>query len=387
MHWSWRIGSLGGIAIRIHATFPLVLIWALFLVGTPSRYGWAAAATMLGLTLLLFVCVLLHELGHGLVATRLGVPVRDITLLPIGGVARMERMTDRPSYELLITAAGPLVNLLIAAAIGAALLATGRSDGVDDLFRVLSPTFAARSGLRQPELLLRALLLTNLFLALFNLLPAFPLDGGRILRALLALGIGFDRATQVAVTVGQSIAFLLVGLYLAPTVTGARAFQPSPGLLFIALFVFVFAGQEGQLQRVRRVLRHVSARQALRGPDATLAPEQPLAMALQQSLWSNQRDFAVVVEGRLVGLLSRNELQQGIRRHGPDASVGQVMRTRFPVAEADENLFDVQQRMAADGTSAIPVVEFDRYLGLLTLESIWRHYSAAAAGDEQRRVV
>src|SRR2546428_670280 len=195
MRWSWKIATVAGIEIRVHVTFPLLLIW-LFWAG--ANRGIAQAAEGVAFILAVFGCIVLHEFGHALTGRRFGVVTRDITLLPIGGVARLDRIPRHPKQEVAIALAGPLVNVVIA---GALLLFMQLSPGkyvIGDQ-AMLERSFAAR------------LFLFNVVVTLFNLIPAFPMDGGRVLRALLAMRLDYVRATRVAANVGQAIA-LLFGL-------------------------------------------------------------------------------------------------------------------------------------------------------------------------------
>src|SRR5437660_7992016 len=213
MRWSWRIGRIAGIDLYVHMTFLILLGW----VGLSyylARHSARDALSGIGFILALFGIVVLHELGHALTARRFGITTRDITLLPIGGVARLERIPDQPKQELLIAIAGPLVNVAIAAILFFILNVRGTFSDLSDLSN-LHVGMTAK------------LMLVNVFLVVFNLIPAFPMDGGRILRALLAMRMNYARATRIAATVGQGLAFVF-GLW--------GLFGPNPMLVFIALF-------------------------------------------------------------------------------------------------------------------------------------------------------
>ena len=222
MGWSFKLGRISGINIQVHFTFFLILIWGAFNFG-----GSAGPLYGLLVTVTLFTLVLLHELGHSVAAMAYGIRVRDITLLPIGGVARLERMPEKPIQEFVVALAGPAVNVLLAIIL--APIVFGLAGGLGPM--VLS--MRSQPGLTG---LLTFLLTANISLALFNLLPAFPMDGGRIFRAVMGTFLSFERATTVAVTVGRVLA---VGLGIFGLINGQFF------LALIALFIFTASGQEG----------------------------------------------------------------------------------------------------------------------------------------------
>src|SRR6266568_3171246 len=207
MRWSWKIGRLAGINVYLHATFLLLIIFILFIYWMEGQSALLALRGV-AFALVMFACIVLHELGHALTARKYGIRTRDIILLPIGGVARLERMPEEPRQELLVALAGPAVDVVIAAAVSVLLAAAGSP-----------PTLKQLGNLRWVGgHFLTEVVTMNVWLALFNLLPAFPMDGGRVLRALLATRLEYTQATQIAAQVGQGMAFLfgLVGLFLNP---------------------------------------------------------------------------------------------------------------------------------------------------------------------------
>ena len=245
MHWSFRVLRIFGIEIKIHVTFFLLLAWLGWLYYRSG--GMPAAIDGLVFVLLIFVCVLLHELGHALAAARFGIRTPDITLLPIGGVARLERMPEKPSQEIAVTVAGPAVNVLIALILW---LAMGLTIGFPD-----------PQALQQTELpMTLRLLAVNIWLVIFNAIPAFPMDGGRLLRALLALRMNYARATQIAASIGHGIAFLffIVGLWA------------NPMLILIAVFVYFGASNEALVAQMRSISKDLRVSAAMvtqfRGP-------------------------------------------------------------------------------------------------------------------------
>ena len=355
MGGSFKIATLRGIDIKIHVTFFLILVYAAIMFGAGGR-GAGGAVFGVVATLLLFGCVVLHELGHSLVAQRYGIPVRDITLWPIGGVARLERMPDKPAQEFWVAIAGPLVNFAIAAVIFVAAQALARVQMAFDLGAIER----ALLQLQAPGLL-SYLFTTNLFLGLFNLIPAFPMDGGRILRALLASRLNFARATTIAVAIGQNLA-LLAGLY------GFLSGQLN--LVLIAIFVFMGAGSEGQMTQVKSVLADLKVRQAFTRKTEVLDADDRLTRAIDLTLGTFQSDFPVCREGELIGLLTKTYVLKALHDCGSNAFVVSVMRKEFPTAGLDDSLFKVQQLMTEQRIEAVPVMEDGQFRGLVTMQDV-----------------
>jgi Zn-dependent protease len=347
MRWSLELGMVAGIRVRVHASFAILLAWVA--LGRLVEEGTAAAAIGgILFTLTIFGTIILHELGHALMARRFGYRTRDITLLPIGGLARLDRLPEEPRQELLVALAGPAVNVAIAACLAALLLAVGGE--------VLPPLDGAS---RVP--FGAALLWTNVGIAVFNMIPAFPMDGGRVLRALLAMRLGFLPATQVAAAVGRSIALLF----------GAAGLVVNPFLVLIALFVWFAAGQEASLARLRSTLRDIPVRAALIEEVRTLAPDDLVGEAARAALAGFQRDFPVVDDDeRLLGLLTREELVSALARGRLDAPVASVMRAEVRAARPDEKLEAAIMRLGPSDGRTIPVVEEGRLAGVVTLDQI-----------------
>jgi Zn-dependent protease/CBS domain-containing protein len=355
MRWSWRIATFNGISLRVHATFALFLAW---IVLAHLAEGHDGAQALLGVTfaLLLFGCVVLHEFGHAITAQCYGIQTRDITLYPIGGVARLERIPRDPRQELWIALAGPAVNGLLAAIFFAGAALTGAVGPLD-------PARPAGGSV------ITTLMWANLILAGFNLLPAFPMDGGRVLRAFLAQRMEYGHATRVAASVGQTMAYLfgLAGLLLNPL------------LLFIALFVYVGAAEEAATVQAELAFRGVPVRDAMVTHFATLSPGDPLARAVQELLAGDQHDFPVAEGGRVVGLLPRGALVQGLAELGPQGLVRDVMQPAPRPVEPTDSLEITFQRMREAETPVMAVVDGSDLIGLLTLENIGEFLLVRAA--------
>jgi len=347
MKRSLKVGSVAGIGIYLHWTF-LLLIAAIFGFYYVQSQSLGAALSGMGLVVGVFGCVVLHELGHALTARRYGVGTRSITLYPIGGLARLQRIPAEPMKEFWIAVGGPAVNLAIAGGLAAILLITGGSFSPDVLQAPGTHTLAS-------------LLWINLALAGFNLLPAFPMDGGRVLRALLALRQDYTQATQTAANVGQILA-ILFGLF------GLISFNPI--LLFIALFVYVGAQQESQQAVYRAFTEGTPVRQAMVTRFTTLQVDDTLDDAVDELLAGTDHDFPVVREGRIVGILRRKQLIEALSAHDRDTAVEAVADQDFFTTDPGAPLDEVFQQMNASNHSTVPVVEGDRLVGLLTLENV-----------------
>jgi Zn-dependent protease/predicted transcriptional regulator len=345
MRWSIRIGTLFGIRIEVHVTFLLMLAGVALFTTQSAR---DAAHTALDLVLL-FGCVVLHELGHALMARRFGILTREIVLLPIGGVARLERMPEKPSQEILVALAGPAVNVVLGTIFGGSLFALG----------VKPEALLARA---QGEGTLEFLLFANLAMIVFNLIPAFPMDGGRVLRGALATFLPYARATRIASLVGQGFAllFAVIGVFVMKSVV----------LVFIALFVFITAGEERAIVQTRGSLVGVPVSAAMVTAFVSLETRHEIAHAVELLLAGEQQDFPVLEGGQLIGMLSRAELVAGLRKEGAEAPIGRLAKLDVEPIEATMPLDAALQRMRASRQNALPVVSRGRLVGLLTLENI-----------------
>jgi Zn-dependent protease/CBS domain-containing protein len=353
--WSWRLARIAGIDVYVHATFFIIVAW-IGLLYWNQHHTVAAVVEGIGYILVLFGCVVLHEFGHAGMAARYGIRTRDITLLPIGGVARLERMPDVPVQELWVALAGPAVNVVIALALFVWLQASGLWQSVD-LVGVTRGGFLER------------IMIANLYLVGFNLIPAFPMDGGRALRALLATRMEYTRATARAAVVGQGLAivFAVVGLL------------GNPVLIFIALFVWIGAGQEASMTQLKSALAGIPLRRAMMTDFRTLSPGNTLGDAVDLLLTGSQQDFPVLSEGRLEGILTRRDLMTGLTRAGRNATVADGMKRECPTAEASEMLEAVLARVQAGNCHTVPVLEHGALVGLVTMDNIGEFLMIQAA--------
>ena len=362
MRWSLRIGRIAGIGIYLHATFlllPIWIGWSYFAV----RREWSDALGGVLFAFVLFGIIVLHELGHALTARRFGIPTRDITLLPIGGVARLERMPEAPGQEFLVAIAGPAVNIVLAG------LAFGALAGGHQL-----------AGLMDVELVGGSFLVTfvwvNLALAVFNLVPAFPMDGGRVLRALLATRLSYVRATRIASTVGQVLAglFILVGIM-----------KPLPIWVLIGVFIYLGARQEAAMVELKAALGPATIGQLMITDFRSLTPQDPISKAAEYLMNGWQHDFPVIEGGRLVGMLNRDALVKGIRAGGTVVTVRDAMDGEFPVAGPEEPAHLGMTRLRGAGRRTLAVVEDGRLVGILTTENLGDYLVLRAALEREAR--
>lgn len=343
MRWSFGIGSIAGIRVELHVTFVLFVGWIAVTQGLLGHHPERALASV-GLILMVFGCVLLHELGHALAARRYGIRTRDIILLPIGGIARLQRMPDKPAQEIVVAIAGPAVYVAIAAVLWMVLGSLGE--------RLRTPLLGGG--------LLESLLTINLMMVAFNLIPAFPMDGGRVLRALLAMWLPFVKATRIAALIGQGFALLF----------GVVGFFYNPNLMLVALFVFLAASEEHALVRTRASLSGLPARAAMVSQFDVLDVNDTLQRAVDLLMAGAQQDFPVMAGGAPAGLLTRADLLVALQRSGPEGRVGEAISPDRQVAEPGEPLEDVLQRMREHQRSALPVVSDGRLVGMVTLENV-----------------
>ncbi len=349
MRWAWKIGKLAGIDVYMHATF-LLLVAFIVVASWMESHNLVRVAFSVVFTLVLFGCIVLHELGHALTARRYGIRTRDIVLLPIGGVGRLERMPEDPNQELRVALAGPAVNVLIALVLFGLLVAIGRLPTWKEAVAI---SWTGRD-------FLPSLMAVNVWLVLFNLIPAFPMDGGRVLRALLAKRMDYTEATQTAAHVGQGLAlvFGFLGLFF------------DPFLLFIALFVWMGASGEAGMVQMRSSLGGIPVQRVMLTNFQTLLPDDTLDQAVNHILSGWQQDFPVVFGNHVLGVLTREDLVRAIAQGGTDKKVRDAMRRDFEVIDSHDMLEHAVQVLQRCRCRSLPVEHNGDLVGLLALENV-----------------
>jgi Zn-dependent protease len=372
--WSWKVGTILGIALKIHATFPLALLYAAYQFGSTAGRGENQLLYALygaALVLVLFLCVLLHELGHAVAALRLGVPVAEIVLLPIGGLAKLKMVKDDAKQEFIIAGAGPLVNLIITIILIPLLvgwlyflypdvLSSWQGQWRSGFWYIVSYSLRAVSQISLTGAL-TYLILSNILLVVFNLIPAFPMDGGRLFRAFLAWFLPYRTATTIAVRIGQLLALVF----------GFFGFQNNPGLVLVAVFIFGSGFVELQRVQLRSVLELGTITAFMRRGLHPLFPQWNLYAAQLLSMQTGQSAFPVVEGGRLLGLLTMREVDATT----PQRTVAEAMISDYPVVSPDGSLYDAQIALAHNEQYAAAVMDKGVLLGLISIDDIERGYN------------
>lgn len=350
MSWSFRIARIAGTDVKIHVTFLLLL--GLFAYQGYTSQGAAGAIFSTIFISLLFLCVLLHEFGHAFAARAYGIRTPDITLLPIGGLARLERSPSTPGQEFVIAIAGPLVNVAIALLLWIAL---GFPSRTADFIIFDRPLHS----------LALQLLGVNITLVLFNMIPAFPMDGGRVLRAILAMRLDHGLATIIAGRVGQGLAVLfgLAGLFGIPGLL-----PPSLILALIAVFIFLGAQQEIAFATVRSAVTGLRVGDAMITRFQTLADDHAIVSAARDALQDTQPVYAVTDRHlRVLGLISRNDLLVAGSKSDATRPVGEIA-TPVPAVPADATFDEAFTAMQQSGSAILPVVNpSGQIVGLVSL--------------------
>ena len=366
---AYHVGRLYGVDVNVHPTFALVFLWVVYQWGIGPHGGLGAFVLGCLFVVAIFLSVLLHELGHCAMAQQYGIRVLDITLWPFNGVARIEQAPDTPRADLMVALAGPAMNFAIFVALLPALLLLTTALGLDALVPA-----GELYGAMTPASFIAYVALTNLFLALFNLVPAFPMDGGRVLRAALSPSMGRERATQVAVVLGTGIALvmMIVGLLERSVPVGV-----------MGIFVLVAAQAEGRVVRVESAMRKLRVGSYALWDMGGISPERPLTFALR----GGPRDIVVTENGYVLGMLWRADLLAALRGGNADSLVGDLMDSAIHVADVDDSVYDVQQQMNATNRWAVPVTEDGLYRGIFTADRFVHLYRQIAPGLFSARAV
>ena len=365
MSWSFEIGKIKGIPIKVHATFFLILIWGAMQYG--GNNGLSGLIYGAILTLLVFAIVLLHELGHSIAARFFGIEVKDITMLPIGGLARLERMPDKPVQELVVAAAGPAVNVVLMFALLPILLYQ------TDLSNMRWQFLLATQGEASFINVVSFLILINLTLLIFNLIPAFPLDGGRIFRAFLAMFLQYTTATRLAVMAGQGFA-LLLGLF------GLMNMQFF--MVLVAIFIFMAGGAENRSSAVKKVLDAGKAADALTQTSIVLQPNYTVMEVASLTLNSRQSHFPVMLGDALIGILRRLDVRQALEQGKSWSTVAEIMHRDFPSLKEDTPLLEVQEKLFQSGGQVAAIYRDTQFLGLVGFEDLEQAFYRISARQQ-----
>ncbi len=346
--YSLKLGKPFGIQVSVHWTFSLLIAW-IVLISVSRGLETTQILMHILFVLALFVCVVLHELGHSLAAIKLGGEVKSITLLPIGGMAHMSRMPEEPKKEFIVSAAGPLVNIVIAALLWV-YLESLHSTPVSQM------EFESITINNFPLMLMAA----NLFIVAFNLIPAFPMDGGRLFRSALSIRMSRLKATQIAKDIGQvfAIFFIIAGLFF------------NPFLVIIGFFILLGAKGEYEMIKYQDVLKNYTVDDILSTSYAELDADDSLGKAAEELIHISDNGFVIKSDGEYAGILTKNDLINGLNTHGKEGRIRDVMRNDLDHVGTDTPLFEIYQRMQKNREYLLPVFSDDQFRGILDLENL-----------------
>ena len=345
--WSLYIGSYSGIKVFIHWTFWIIIGW-IFMMHFEMGHGWAEGLAGALFILTLFACVVLHEFGHALTAKKYGIPTRDITLYPIGGVASLDRMPEKPAQELAVAVAGPAVNVILAGILYIFLLSTDQLLPISEIDHMSGDNFWFN------------IMAANVILAVFNLIPAFPMDGGRVLRAVLAFNMDKLKATTIAARVGQLLAIVFVFL----------GFFSNFWLVFIGLFIFLGAGAEAVQESTKSALIGYTASDVLIQKYTRLSPMETLEKAVQLLQNTQDQGFVVVENDQAIGVLTRKELIKGLSAYGNSSRVSDIMRNDFAIVAPNTPLQQVYEKLVSNNSQLAAVLDNGQLTGIVTVKGI-----------------
>ena len=350
MKGSIKLFKIFGISLNIHVTFLLLPLFVLIVWGFKAMV----------LVLIIFVCVTLHELTHSLVAKKFGIGVRNITLLPIGGVASMDKMPESPKQEFFISVAGPAFNIVLSAVL---FFLFYHASWMPNM--ILFNPASGDSWLHT----IAFIPWVNIILAGFNLLPAFPMDGGRVLRSILATKMDYRRATRIAVNIGHIFAILFGYIGLV---------HGRPILLLIAVFIYMAASAEESHVNLKESLKGFRVKDVLSSQFLTLDKDTLISKVLELIFKTRQEDFPVMGENRMIGFVTRSDIIRAMHEFGPAKRISDIMRTGVPAVTPEDKLTKVQQIMEANQIKALPVMRGPVVCGVVTLEDLGRVYSIMA---------
>jgi Zn-dependent protease/predicted transcriptional regulator len=347
MKYSLSLGKVSGIKISVHWTFLILIAW-IVISNMRSGSGAAETAWSVGFILAIFGCVILHELGHAMAAKRYKINTLDITILPIGGIAQLEAMPEKPKEELVVALAGPAVNVIIFAILFPFVRQTSDIDELDTLKTINAENF------------LPALMGINLWLALFNLIPAFPMDGGRVLRALLGFKLNHSKATRIAASVGQVLAMAFVFL----------GFFYNPFLIFIGFFIFLGAQSEAMHAQSKFLLKGFTVKDVIMHQIPLIDSSASIKEAANKLLDSQNKVFLVVKDDKPVGTLSRDQIINALAEQGETASVDKFKDNDLLFLEPKMELEKAWSLMQQKKKSILPVLSDGHLIGAVDQENI-----------------
>jgi Zn-dependent protease/CBS domain-containing protein len=355
MKWSFKVGRFAGIDVFMHFTFILLISWVALVHWRQGQSVTAAVAGVLFI-LVIFICVVLHEFGHALMARRYGIKTRDIILLPIGGVARLEKLPTNPIQELWVALAGPAVNVVIVVALFFWLRLTASLEPLQTLTITTGP-------------FMERIMAVNLFMIVFNMIPAFPMDGGRVLRALLATRKEYGRATQIAASIGQGIAVLF----------GFIGLLYNPFLLFIALFVWIGAAQEASMAQFKSAIGGIPVQQAMISDFKALYLDDRLNRAVELTLTGSQKDFPVVNNGTLEGILTQTDLLKALSDRENYPTVASAIQREYATVDHLDMLESAFAKLNDCNCHTLPVMQNGKLVGLVTMDNLGEYMRIQAA--------
>ena len=357
---SFQIAKIFGIPVKLHWTFSLMMAWVV-LEGRRNGMDWASVGWFALLVIGLFVCVILHEFGHALSARRFGVGTKDIILSPIGGVARLNRLPEKPIHESIVAAAGPVVNLLIAGVVGGYGWLTSSLD--------FSNLNSREAIFGNPENFITILLFINIFLAVFNLIPAFPMDGGRIFRSLLSAPLGRRKATQITTYLGQGMAVMIIffAYYFSPE---KISYYLVPLFIISAIFMFFMATRENQRVRFEEILKKQKVSELVRAAFTAFQKSDKMELAMDTLKRGLEKDFLVKnEEGKIEGVLSENSILKNAKAE-QDLGIEKFISPIEENIHPSETLFDFYKKMVEQQLHILPVFENEEMVGVVDLQQL-----------------